>query len=396
MASVENTRTQQQAAIQKAQSELDAAQSGLDESIAKNQGTLNASYNSREQAVAARQSALASLNNARATASSSVNTASSQVDQANSSLETARAQYASASAAPLQADLDAAQAQVDNARAALTIAVNNLEAATLTAPTGGLVASINASPGQYVSGGSSGGGGSGGSSSNAASTASSGGTTSAATTGGFIALTDVSSPQVTAQVSEADIGKVRPGQKATFTVSAFPGRTFTGAVARIEPIGTTSSNVVNYNVVATVDPTDVTLLPAMTATVRIITDEHDNVVTVPNSAIAFAASTRAQDSSSGAPGDQNASRGGGSSSVLVLRDGQAVPNRVQLGASDARNTEIISGVQPGDTVVTGRGGQTSSQQPTGQSGGGLFPGPGGGRPGGANTGGGGARPAGGG
>ena len=99
---------------------------------------------------------------------------------------------------------------------------------------------------------------------------------------------DVSSPQVQAQISEADIGKIQPGQKANFTLTAFPGRTFTGTVANIQPSGTTTSNVVTYNVLVSVDNTDVTLLPSMTATVTIITQESDNAVIVPNSAISYA------------------------------------------------------------------------------------------------------------
>ena len=91
-----------------------------------------------------------------------------------------------------------------------------------------------------------------------------------------------------ASISEADIGKIQPGQKATFTLTAYPNRTFTGTVAAIEPAGTTTSNVVTYQVLIAVDKTDVTLLPSMTATVTIITQEADNAVIVPNSAIAYA------------------------------------------------------------------------------------------------------------
>ena len=103
-------------------------------------------------------------------------------------------------------------------------------------------------------------------------------------------LADISTPQVTAQVSEADIGRVQPGQHVIFTVTAFSGLTFTGKVAAIEPSGQTTSNVVTYYVLRSVDPVpnDVHLLPSMTATVTIILERDANAVLVPNAAIAYA------------------------------------------------------------------------------------------------------------
>src|SRR5262249_8154275 len=158
----------------------------------------------------------------------------------------------------------------------LQVAQNNLQAATLVSPAAGTVATINGTVGQWLSGGPVG--------------SVTGTTGTITTTTGFITLADVTAPQVTAQISEADIGKIRPGQKVSFTVSAFPGRTFTGSVARIEPIGQTVSNVVNYNVISTVDSTDVSLLPSMTTTISIITDEKNDVTMLPNAAISFGSS----------------------------------------------------------------------------------------------------------
>ena len=337
---------------------------------------------------------------------------------------------------PTQADLDAAQAQVGRVEVALHVAQNNLQAATLISPADGTVASVNGAVGQWLSGGAVG-----------SATATTGTIT---TTTGFITLADVTAPQVTAQISEADIGKIRPGQKVNFTVSAFPGRTFTGKVARIEPIGQTVSNVVNYNVISIVDPTDVALLPSMTTTITIVTDQKDDVTILPNAAISFATTqgelirqaTAAsgapgasaspvagmggrQGAVSGEPGAGQGQRGGGqegrqaaagdqaatgadpnprSAFVLVLgEDGQPVPRRIQVGSSDERNTQVISGLQPGDLVATGvlsGEQQTPSKPQTG--GGGLIPlpGGGGGRPGGGGggqpAGGGGGQPAGGG
>jgi len=133
---------------------------------------------------------------------------------------------------------------------------------------------------------------------------------------------------VSASVSEADIGKVQPGQKVNFSVTAYPSKTFTGTVAAIVPAGTTTSNVVTYTVLISIDPTDVQLLPSMTATVTIVTQEASNVVVVPNAAIS-------------------------NGKVNVMQNGTVRSVPVQTGISDGVNTQIVSGVQAGDLVVTG-------------------------------------------
>ena len=178
-------------------------------------------------------------------------------------------------------------------------------------------------------------------------------------------LTDISSPQVTAQVSEADIGRIKTGQLVNFTVTAFPAHTFSGTVASIQPGGTTTSNVVTYNVLCNVDPTDVQLLPSMTATVTITTEQDDNALLVPNSAISYA---QGQSRSIGAAG-------------YVLRKGTPVRVAIQTASGDGQNTMVLSGVQPGDQVVTGL--STSNPQRSTSGTGSIFgfgPGGGGARP----------------
>src|SRR5262249_27780663 len=154
--------------------------------------------------------------------------------------------------------------------------------------------------------------------------------------------------------------------------------TFTGTVAAIEPSGTTTSNVVTYNVLISVDPTDVQLLPSMTATVSVITEQDDNAVLVPNSALSYASS--------------GASSGAANSSVVVLRNGSPVRVPVQTGSSDGTNTVVVNGLQPGEQVVTGvsSGTGTARSSSSSSSGGSIlnFGGPGGGNRGGAQGGGG--------
>jgi multidrug efflux pump subunit AcrA (membrane-fusion protein) len=307
--------------------------------------------------VAALSKSQASYQNSLAAQNASMQTAQNTVAQNQAALQTQQMTAAQTLAPPTRAALDGTSAQVANAKAAVQQAQNNFDAATLVASTSGTVASLNGVVGQWIGGGPT----SSGSSSSTSSTTSTSSTGSA-----FITLMDVSAPQVQAQISEADIGKVQPGQKATFTVTAYPNRTFSGTVASIQPSGTTTSNVVTYNVLVSVDKSDVTLLPSMTATVSIITDQADNATLVPNSALSYA--------------------GGQSNAVVVLRDGNPVRVPVQTGITDGSNTVIVSGIQPGDQVVTAASSASSTARTGTTSGSGNIFGFGG-PPGGANRGG---------
>jgi RND family efflux transporter MFP subunit len=296
------------------------------------------------------------------------------VAQNQAALQTQSATASQTLAGPTQAAVDSANAQVANAQATLKTALNNLQAATLVAPTSGTIASLNGTVGQWISGGPT-------STSTSSSTSSS---SSSSTGSAFITLSDLTSPQVSASISEADIGKIQPGQKVNFTLTSYPNRTFSGTVASILPAGTTTSNVVTYSVLVSVDKTDVTLLPDMTATVSIITQQADNATLVPNSAISFAQTS-------------GAARSG--TSVMVMRNGAPVSVPIQTGISDGTNTVVSSGLQPGDQVVTGiSSGSSSSRSSSGS--GNIFgfgaPGGGGGGGGGnANRQAGGGAPAGG-
>ncbi|MBS1170135.1 MAG: HlyD family efflux transporter periplasmic adaptor subunit [Burkholderiaceae bacterium] len=103
----------------------------------------------------------------------------------------------------------------------------------------------------------------------------------------FVIAENLADMQVDTSIDEAEIGRVREGQKATFTVDAFPGRTFEGTVKRIRKSAQIASNVVTYLVeIATSNP-DKELLPGMTANVRIVTDTREDVLRVPNAALRF-------------------------------------------------------------------------------------------------------------
>ena len=101
----------------------------------------------------------------------------------------------------------------------------------------------------------------------------------------FVIARNLSDMQVEAAIDEADISRVRDGQKATFTIDAFPGRSFDGAVRQVRKAAVSAQNVVSYTVVVGFANPGSLMLPGMTANVRIITDTRDNVLKLPNAAL---------------------------------------------------------------------------------------------------------------
>ena len=98
---------------------------------------------------------------------------------------------------------------------------------------------------------------------------------------------DLSKMQIDTSFAEADIGKIKEGQKVNFNVDAFPDRSFEGVVKQLRLNSTNTSNVVTYNVVVSVDNQDLTLLPGMTAYVNIIVDRARHALLVPNAALRY-------------------------------------------------------------------------------------------------------------
>jgi HlyD family secretion protein len=103
----------------------------------------------------------------------------------------------------------------------------------------------------------------------------------------FIIAKDLSDMQVETSIDEADVGRMRNGQRASFTVDAFPGRTFNGEVKQIRKSALSSQNVVTYTVLISAANPDGSLMPGMTANVRIVTDTRDSVLKVQNAALRF-------------------------------------------------------------------------------------------------------------
>ncbi len=176
---------------------------------------------------------------------------------------------------------------------------------------------------------------------------------------------DLSRMQIDTAFAEADIGNIKVGQKARFSVDAFPNRSFQGEVRQIRMNATNQQNVVTYNVVVAVDNPEQVLLPGMTAYVNIGVARRQEVLLVPNAALRFKPANKGQEKSddktpaapNGAPGAGKGAgkkRDGAGGTVYVLEDGQLKAVSVQLGITDNRNSEVLGGdLKPGDKVITG-------------------------------------------
>ena len=257
-----------------------------------------------------------------------------------------------------------AAAQLEQSRLALVQAQQNLANATLTAPFDGVVTAVNIALG------------------------SNGGASDA------VELADNSQLHVDALVDETQIAGVKPGQETQLTLDSMPGVTLTGKVASIDPAGTISQGVVNYNVRINLDPTNVPVRIDMTANASIVEATHDNVLAVPNAAIRTGgfgggnrqggqAGTNIQIGQTVTNTQQNVQSGQQriqGSSVLVLRNGQPVPVPVTVGLQTADLTEVSGNLQEGDVVLIVTATRTAN------AGGGGFPGGFGGFPGGGRFG----------
>lgn len=216
-----------------------------------------------------------------------------------------------------QANYDSARASVQQAAASLKQAETDLKYTKIVAPIDGVVVARQYDVGQTVAA-----------------------SFQAPTL--FTIAQDLTRMQVEASVDEADIGRIRAETPVTFTVDAFPGQVFTGTVSQIRKAPLVAQNVVTYTVVVAVANPAARLVPGMTASVRFVTEQKDDVLKVPNAALRFRPP--------GAPGSTTPV-------VWVLgADGRPAAVPVTLGITDGTSTEIVRGdVQAGQIVLIGLG-----------------------------------------
>ncbi len=223
--------------------------------------------------------------------------AGSRVASARKALELSQARYTE--------DLRQAKAEVERVRPTLENAKVQRSYATITAPIQGVIASVSTEEGETVAAGMQ------------------------APT--FVTIIDLERLQVDAYVDEVDIGKVKVGQRAVFTVDAFPAAEFEGSVSAIYPKAVIQDNVVNYDVVVDIQTRYFGLLrPEMTASVTIFLDQREGVLAVPSKAI---------------------QREKGKTIVYVLEGGRAEPREVKVGWRDGPWIEVVAGLEEGEMVL---------------------------------------------
>ena len=249
-----------------------------------------------------------------------------------------------------QLDLDQAVSELAQAEATVVIKQASLESAQanldyckITAPVDGIVIARKVDLGQTV---------------NAA----------MSTPVLFTVAQDITKMNISASVSEADIGQVREGQSVEFTVDAFPDEVFQGKVTQVRKSPTTTQNVVTYETIITVDNPEQKLFPGMTADVSILVAQRTNALKIPNTALRYTPPESAKF-------EQKPPVKLARNQRLVYSQGsdpiKLKPVILKVGITDGAETEVLEGLTEGSSVVT----SSSSGNTTGSGFGGPPPPP---------------------
>ena len=340
-----------QTKVNQAQANLDASRAALANSQAVVQQAM-AGIQAARSSLAAAQANLVKAGAVVDDAKVKVDRRVVMVDQgadAKEDLETAQTTYKSAVAdrTALEAQEQAAEDSVTAAQAQLTVAQSqvaanhaqvkqfaaalqatqiDLDHTNITAPVDGVVVSRSVDVGQTVA-------------------------ASLAAPTLFLIAQDLTKMQVDTNVSEADVGRVRVDQPATFTVDAYPGRTFTGTVTSIREAPINVQNVITYDAVIGVSNPDLALFPGMTANVKILVAQRSGAMRIPNAALRYhpPSTAPAAARASAAPSKANSLE----RTVWIL-DQDNTPQRaaITIGETDGTFTEVTNGpLHTGDRVI---------------------------------------------
>ena len=227
-----------------------------------------------------------------------------------------------------EANLENAQAVVEQRQASLDQAELDLDRTVLRAPIEGIIIKRDVNPGQTVA-------------------------VSLEAKTLFKIANDLREMEVHGKIDEADVGQLKVGQAAKFTVDAYPDRTFSGRVVQIRKSPEVVQNVVTYTTIVSAPNPDLLLLPGMTAQLRIVVSDTSGVLKIPSQALRF----RPSDSGS-ASGHQSANQAASSKASatvwLVDDGGRPRPLAVRLGVSDDNGAELLEGaLAEGDRLIIG-------------------------------------------
>jgi HlyD family secretion protein len=299
-----------------------------------------------EQSRAQVSAADASVRLAKATAAQAKTALARATDMASKGLISSKdLEAAQADAERGAANVGAAQSQATLARASLKDAETSLSWSVIKAPIDGVVLARLVEPGQTVA-------------------------ASLQSPTLFTVARDLTQLTLYVDIDEADIGKLREGQEASFTVGAWPTRKFDSKVISVHNLPTAGQTVVTYQAVLSVDNRELLLRPGMTATATIVTSDRNDVLSVPDAALRYSPPVVKERASAspfmpmtpprmggGARRPAGATRADPSSAargvLWVLENGSPKRVTVQTGGGDGQNTEIVSGpIQAGTLVIT--------------------------------------------
>ena len=226
-----------------------------------------------------------------------------------------------------KAEVDAARAEVSAASASLNNNLTNLGYSKITSPVDGTVISREVDVGQTVA-------------------------ASFNTPTLFEVAKDLTKMQIETSVSEADIGKIKVGQEADYTLDGYQDRTFKGSVTQVRLASTTTNNVVTYTVIISVDNTEGLVIPGMSANVSIIVGEAKDVLCVDNKALKFTPSDNKEKFDK--------------QGIWVLKNGTPKRYSVELGLSDDNKTQITSSeIAEHDKVIISENSKNSKKKSAG-------------------------------
>jgi HlyD family secretion protein len=257
------------------------------------------------------------------------------------------------------ATVEVSKANLAQAQAALHTAETNLDYTNIVSPIDGTVISRSVDVGQTVA-------------------------ASLSAPVLFTIAQDLKKMQVNTNISEGDVGRLKEGMTARFTVDAFPGQRFKGVISQIRNAATTLQNVVTYDAVIDVDNSDLRLRPGMTANTTVVYAEEDEVLSVPNTALRFHPPPEISEASPATSSsaehhhhrrDHDAGPGGGAAPapsgsaewhhserspdapkeesrvIWIQVSNMAHPVTVKIGLSDGSYTEVIGDVHEGDPII---------------------------------------------
>ncbi len=254
-----------------------------------------------------------------------------------------RSELEAAEAAVTRAEANEANARAAAAQASASLRSDqtNLSKATIRSPIDGIVLTRKIEPGQTVA-------------------------ASLQAPVLFTIAEDLARMQLQVDVDEADVSQVSIGQSAYFMVDAWPGRKYPAEISRVGFGAQTTDGVVTYKTLLNVSNADLSLRPGMTATAEISTANLHDVLLIPNAALRFTPVTKTASSGGFVASlmprrpqqpkqvKENASNGSSARTLWVLQDNKPVPVEVNIGLTDGRRTQVVSGdLKAGARVIIG-------------------------------------------